>query len=229
MEKEGKRMPTTPSTVLFTNFGRVSVPDQETARQTHNATAGNPQGVAAAQSLGDLSHLVFIPTAGWSGELMFIDQWMNPEGLQQFFADPQVQAGAGALFTSYEPIVWRQAPEFASYHISTPLGQHDRFVGMLRGVTSSLEQASALMDATWHPRVLAAHRQGLVSHEVFVRLAAPGSPEALEILAMDTWINHAGMDALYDDASFIQGFDGMFTGEPKTWTLQRPSGEWIEW
>lgn len=221
--------PAAPPTVLFTNNGMARPTTAEETRQTHNATAGDPAGVAAAQSLGDLSHLVYAPVGDWTGELMFIDQWMSAEGIQRFFADSHVQEGGATLFTSYDPVVWLPADGFDAYHISAPLGQHDRIVTMVRGAVTSLEAARAAMNEAWQPRVLAAHRQGLQSHEMFVRLAAPGSPEALEILGVDTWHGLDGLGSVYDDPAFRQALYGMFASPPKTWRLRRPAGEWIEW
>ena len=218
-----------PHTILFTNFGKVGAKTLEEARVTHNATAGQPDGVAAAKALGDLSHLVFAPLSGWTGDLIFLDQWTSAEGLQQFFADPQVQAGASQLFTEYEPVVWRPESGFNSYHISEPIGRADRIVGILRGPVASMEKAQSIMNGVWSSRVNQARKLGLVSHETFVRLAAPGTPEASEIIAIDMWSHADGFNTLYEDASFMQGFDGVFTGEASTWILQRPAGSWIEW
>jgi hypothetical protein len=215
--------------VTFTNFGKAHTSDLEEARKTHNMTAGNPQGVAAAQALGDFSHLVFIPADGWNGGLVFIDQWVSAEGLQQFFADPQVQAGASALFSSYDPVVWAPSDAFTAYHLNAPTGEQGRFVTVLRGMTTSLEKAAAAMNSAWQPRVLAAHRAGLASHEVWTRLAAPDSPEAMEILGLDVWANADSLRAFYSDHAFEHAFEGVFTAEPQTWTLHRPAGEWVEW
>lgn len=135
----------TPHLVLFTNNGKLLPTSNEEARQIHNATAGNQAGVAAAQALGDLSHLVYVPTGEWTGEIMFMDQWTSAEGLQQFFADPQVQAGASALFTSFDPVVWRPADGFRAYQIASPLDAgRNRFVGVLRGRVTSLDAARNL-------------------------------------------------------------------------------------
>src|SRR5258708_26960187 len=102
--------------VLFTNRGMVRASTTEEARQTHNATAGDPAGVTTAQALGDLSHLVYAPAENWIGELMFIDQWVSAEGIQRFFADAHVQEGGAALFPSYDPFVWLPAAGFPAAH-----------------------------------------------------------------------------------------------------------------
>src|SRR5260370_16391364 len=93
--------------VLFTNNGMVRASTTEEARQTHNATAGDPAGVAAAQALGDLSHLVYAPADNWTGELMFIDQWVSAEGIQRFFAHAHVHAAAPPPSPSSHPPIWR--------------------------------------------------------------------------------------------------------------------------
>jgi hypothetical protein len=218
-----------PHMVLFTNFGKARSATVEEARPVHNATAGDPGGVAFAQSLGDLSHLVYAPTGDWTGELIFVDQWTSAQGIEQFFSDPQVQAGGAQIFSSFDPVVWSAADGFHAYHISAPLGQNDRTVAMLRGTVTSLDQARDVMNELWRQRVLAARRNGLQSHEIFVRLAAPGTPEALEILGLDTWSTPDGMRAVYDDPTFQQALYGTFASPPKAWMLRRPAGEWVEW
>ncbi len=43
---------------LLTIRGTLSPATLEEARKVHNMTAGNPDGVTAAKSLGDVSHMV---------------------------------------------------------------------------------------------------------------------------------------------------------------------------
>src|SRR6185295_16682634 len=103
-------------------------------------TAGDPNNVAAARSLGDLSHMVYLPieqSGDASGEVLFIDQWNCIEGLNQFFANEDVQKGADLIFTKREPIVWTPAEGFYTYHLPAPYGKNDRFVVMVRGTVSS--------------------------------------------------------------------------------------------
>jgi len=46
---------------LLTIRGTLAPATLEAARKVHNQTAGAPANVAAAQSLGDVSHMVYVP------------------------------------------------------------------------------------------------------------------------------------------------------------------------
>ena len=129
---------------LLTIFGKLKPATLAEARQVHNATAGNPAGVAAARSLGDLSHMVYVPTGSdgqAAGELLILDIWNSPEGLNQFFSSHDVQAGGEMIFTEREPVLWMPATGATSYHLPAPKGKNDRFVGLVRGRVHSHEQA----------------------------------------------------------------------------------------
>ena len=52
------------SIYLLSIRGTLSAPTLEESRSIHNETAGAPANVAAAQSLGDLSHMVYVPAGG---------------------------------------------------------------------------------------------------------------------------------------------------------------------
>src|SRR6516165_7257740 len=112
------------TTYLLTVRGKVKTPTIADARDVHNATAGSPDGVAAARALGDLSHNVY--TSGGNGagadELLFIDYWNSRTGRGQFFADPQVQAGAAQLFADLEGVLWAPTSGFGDFHLATPSG-----------------------------------------------------------------------------------------------------------
>ena len=82
----------------------VPIPDSvEQARTLHNETAGADASVAAARSLGDLSHNVYTPVGTGGFELLFLDTWNSMEGLGQFFANPQVIESAGQLRLDAHP------------------------------------------------------------------------------------------------------------------------------
>jgi len=74
----------------------------EAARVVHNETAGDPRGIAAARSLGDLSHQVFVPidpAANGARELLILDLWNSLPGLNQFFANQHMRRGGSMLFS----------------------------------------------------------------------------------------------------------------------------------
>src|SRR6185369_10207093 len=85
----------------------------EEARKVHNMTAGNPDGVAAAKSLGDVSHMVYVPMdhdghekGKGAGEFLILDLWTSVDGLNTFFSDQHVQEGGAMIFTQRDPVVW---------------------------------------------------------------------------------------------------------------------------
>ncbi len=217
---------------LLTIFGKLKPRTLEESRQVHNATAGNPAGVAAAKSLGDLSHMVYVPTGHdgqGSGELLILDVWNNLDGLNQFFASHDVQEGGNLIFTEREPVVWMPAQGAVTYHLAAPKGKNERFVGVVRGKVASHEQALAVHNEFVSSAVNQSRQAGSISHDVYFRLAQPGTPESLEFLAVDTWMDAARMAAVYGNPEFGAIFGKMFTGAPSATTWQEPAGEWSEW
>src|SRR5713226_3287714 len=127
---------------LLTIRGKLKPATVEASRNIHNATAGNPAGVAAARSLGDLSHMVYVPTGpngGAASELLILDVWNNLEGLNQFFSNHDVQEGGNMIFVERDPVVWMPAQGAFTYHLAAPKGKTERFVGVVRGLVHSHE------------------------------------------------------------------------------------------
>ena len=221
---------------LLTIRGTLSPATLEEARQVHNMTAGNPAGVAAAKSLGDVSHMVYIPLtheghtpATGAGEFLIMDLWTSPEGLNTFFSDHQVQEGGAMIFSERDPVVWAPAKGFTSYQIPAPFGMNERFVTTARATVKSLEEACELHNQAVARTVGKARKAGNLSHESYLRMAAPGSPEALEWLGVDVWMRPDEMMSLYEDPEFLEGFDHMFTGEASVGVWVHPKGDWTEW
>lgn len=217
---------------LLSIRGKLKPKTLEAACAIHNQTAGAPAGVAAARSLGDLSHMVYIPAdhpGPEAGEFLILDLWNNLEGLNQFFANHDVQAGGDMIFTEREPVVWQPAEEFASYHLPAPHGKNDRFVGVVRGRVRSRAEAQAVHNALAAGSVNQARAAGNLSHEAYFRLAPPGSPEALEFFAVDVWMDGKGMKTYYDNKEFAQGLMQMFAAEPMASVWAAPAGQWVEW
>jgi hypothetical protein len=199
-------------------------------------TAGNPDGVAAAKSLGDVSHMVYVPVqhnghaqAKGAGEFLIMDLWTSIDGLNTFFADKHVQEGGAMIFTERDPVVWTAAPGFTSYQIPAPFGMNDRFITTARGTVNSVDEARELHNAAVAKTIRKARQAGNLSHDSYFRLAAPGSPESREWLGVDVWMRPDDMMSLYEDPEFLEGFNHMFTGEATTAVWVHPKGDWTEW
>ncbi len=224
------------SVFLLTIRGTLAPATLEEARKVHNQTAGDPAGVAAAKSLGDISHMVYIPvqhdghekTKG-AGEFLIMDQWTSIEGLNTFFADEHVQQGGAMIFTQRDPVVWTAAQRYTSYHIPAPFGMNDRFITTARATVKSMEAACELHNKAVAKTISKARKAGNLSHESYFRLAAPGSPEAMEWLGVDVWMRPDEMMSLYEDPDFLEAFDHMFAAEADTAVWVHPKGDWIEW
>jgi hypothetical protein len=221
---------------LLTIRGRLSPATLEEACKIHNMTAGDPGGVAAAKSLGDVSHMVYVPlphnghaqTKG-AGEFLIMDLWTSPDGLNTFFSDHKVQEGGAMIFSERDPVVWAPAEGFASFHIPAPYGQNDRVVAVVRGTVNSMEEARKLHNMAMAKTIRKGRACGLLSHEAYFRLAAPGSPEALEYFGVDVWMGAEGLGKYYGDEAFLESFDHFFTAEAADSVWVHPQGDWIEW
>jgi len=221
---------------LLSIRGTLAPDTLEAARKVHNQTAGNPAGIAAAQSLGDVSHMVHIPMQHnghakneGAGEFLILDLWTSIEGLNTFFSDKQVQEGGSMIFSERDPVVWSAAPGFTSYHIPAPFGLNDRIVTTVRGTLKSVEEARTLHNASIAKTIGKARKAGNLSHEAYLRMAAPNTPEALEFFGVDVWLRADDMMAFYEDPEFLEGFNHMFTDEANTGVWVHPKGDWTEW
>ena len=212
--------------------GTLASPTLEAARKLHNSTAGHPANVAAAQSLGDVSHMVYVPMEApkkGAGEFLILDIWNSMEGLNNFFANPTVQEQAGQIFTQRDPVVWATGEGFVSYFIPAPFGMNDRFVTTARGFVKNVDEARKLHNSAVAKTLGKARKAGNLSHESYFRMAAPGSPEAMEWFGVDVWMRPDDMMGYYEDAEFLAGFDHMFTAEVDTAVWVHPKGDWAEW
>jgi hypothetical protein len=202
---------------------------REQARVTHNQTAGNPESVAAARALSDLSHMVYVPVNGHEDQLFFMDQWTDLAGLGQFFSNPQVEHSAGMLFNSREPMVWAPAEGFTTYHMPAPTGRNERYIGLVRGEVHSPDQAREAYNRLAAETLGQARTAGHLSHEMYFKATAPGEPASLELLGVDVWTDLEQMGRFYGDPAFLKRFDGLYTAPAITWVLRHPDGEWVEW
>jgi hypothetical protein len=158
-----------------------------------------------------------------------MDLWTSPDGLNTFFSDHQVQEGGSMIFSERDPVVWVPAQGFTSYHIPAPFGVNERFITTARATVKSVEEACELHNRAVAKTVSQARKAGNLSHESYLRLTAPGSPEALEWLGVDIWMRPDEMMSLYEDPEFLDAFNHMFTGEANVGVWVHPKGDWTEW
>jgi quinol monooxygenase YgiN len=212
--------------------GTLASPTVEASRLIHNGTAGVPASVAAAQSLGDLSHMVHVPVGGptsSNSEFLILDLWNSIEGLNKFFANPQVQEEGGRIFSVRDPTVWMRAEGFSSYHLPAPFGRNERFVAIARGDVGNSDKAKTVHNKTVASQINKARMAGSMAHEAFVKLTPPGSQKATEFLFLDVWMNAEGMNQHYQDPEFLKDFRHLFASQPSTSAWMHPPGDWVEW
>src|SRR5512135_3896249 len=141
-----KRMDPNLSLYLLAIRGTLASSTLDAARKIHNSTAGAPENIAAVRSLGDLSHMVYVPMekpASGAGEFLILDIWTSPDGINQFFSNPTVQEQAGQIFSQRDPVVWTAANGFTGYHFPAPFGKNDRLVTTARGMLKSMDESCA--------------------------------------------------------------------------------------
>ncbi|MBS2028458.1 MAG: hypothetical protein JST54_11180 [Deltaproteobacteria bacterium] len=219
--------------VLLTVRGTLVPKSIKEARILHNETAGSQQGMEAARALSDLSHTVFTPAEGAGkmngakpGELLFIDLWQDPAGLQQFFSNKHVQEQGGKLFSARDGSVWMPATGSFTFHVHPTQARPSKYVGIIRAVVKDPHAAVAHFAKTLPQNVRNARRRGQLSHELFVRLGALNEP--VEILGLDTWSTLEGLIEHYSDAKSMDGMDKLFASEPATSVWEQATGfnEW---
>jgi hypothetical protein len=198
-------------------------------RKMHNETAGSPQGIAAARSLGDLSHKVYAPKGGDAqpNELLFLDIWIEASGIGKFFSHPDVAAQGAQLFVNKDAVAWMPARGAYSYKLPSHRDKHDRYVGIVRGPIANAEKTLEIFARADAGGIAEARKRGILSHELFIKLGPPGEP--LELLGIDVWSDFEGMTAHYADATHMAALQGAFAGKPSASIWQQAPGVWSEW
>ena len=222
------------SGVFLTVRGKYLATSLEACRQVHNETAGSVPGIAAARSLGDLSHKVYAPlssppSSAMAGEVLFVDWWQDAKGLMDFFMNENVQMQGKKLFESRDASVWMPARGAFSYQLPAAAGKNDRFVGMIRGPIASPDAAIEIFRAADMKAQRTARARGLLSHELFIKLHPPGDTSPPELLGVDVWCDAKGMGEHYSDPAEMAALSGVFTGVPDPTTWVQAPGQWSEW
>jgi hypothetical protein len=213
---------------LLTVRGTPTTDAVEVARDLHNATAGDPNSVAGAKSLGDLSHNVFRPAEQGELRLMFIDSWNSPSGVGQFFGNPQVAEAADKLFAERQATLWAPAPGFGSYTLPVPSGRSVAGVGYLRVPLTSLDDAGPAFHAHAAAGINRARMAGQVAHQMWLPVPMPGAEPTVEVLGIDYWLDVSQMIDYYNRGDFSQ-VAPVFAAAPESDTWRSAGADWVEW
>lgn len=241
--------------ILHTTRGILNPKTLDEARTMHNAfvTQGPQPGIEIARSLGDISHNVYTNAVGTGslpaaspGELLFIDYWADPNGMEQFFSNPFAQEAGDRLFSSRDEAEWMPAPAAFTFQVPTRADAPARFIAMLRASVRAASDATAVLAKLVWKNLGASRRHGQLSHHLFVRealvvatrpasnarrsgresMAAPTEP--VEILAVDFWPTLEGLKEHYGYALATNRPDDALAG-PLTvsvWEQVRGFSEW---
>src|SRR5258708_176232 len=162
--------------VLHTTRGILNPQTLDSARQLHNAfvTQGPQPGIEIARSLGDLSHNLYSPADGAGdlsdakpGELLFVDFWAEPDGMETFFAHPSAQKAADQLYASREESEWKTTPA-AAFQFPARAGAPARFIAMVRAPIRSADDTIVALQRLVSANLGAARRPGQLPHPPFL-------------------------------------------------------------
>jgi quinol monooxygenase YgiN len=92
------------TTLVVTVEGTLALETEDENLELHNEVA--EAGREAAQALGDDAHLVYLDLAD-RRRFLAVDLWSDPEGMQTFFSDEEIQAAFASLFAEPPTVtVW---------------------------------------------------------------------------------------------------------------------------
>jgi hypothetical protein len=240
--------------VLHTTRGTLNPQTLDDARQLHNAfvTQGPQPGIEIARSLGDLSHNLYTPAEGAGelsdakpGELLFIDYWAEPDGMETFFSHPSAQEAGDQLYASREESEWKTAPA-AAFQFPARADAPARFIAMMQAPIRSVDDTIAALARLFSANLGAARRRGQLAHHLFVRhtaevTARPASnthrsngeniappTAAAEILIVDSWPTLTGLNEHHTDTTVMNGLRQAVAAPlaMSVWEQARGFAEW---
>ena len=116
-----------------------------------------------------------------------------------------------------------------TYNLQAAASKPERYVGLIRGPITSPEAAIAIIRAADQKAQRTARARGLLSHELFIKLNAPGDKAPLELLGVDLWCDAKGMGEHYSDPNEMKALEGAFSGAPTASVWQQAPRLWSEW
>ena len=238
---------------LHTTRGPMEPPTLDEARALHNAFVGEgPQpGIEIARSLGDVSHAVYTAAAGAAGvsdaaagELLFLDFWTAPEGMEAFFADPFAGEAGDRLYSARAESEWHPAPGAVSLQFPAAADAPARFVVLVRAPVHSAARrrrgpgqgrggrprARPAAAGSCPTRCSSATRRTSAPDRRRTpgTAPAPGRPDAGEVLALSTWPTLDGLLQHHRDPAVTAGLEQAVAG-PVAVSVWEQAGGFVEW
>ena len=240
---------------LHTTRGILKTETLKEAQTMHNTfVAEGPQpGIEIARSLGDLSHNLYTPAAGLGNlstasprELLFVDSWADPGGMEIFFSNPFAQEAGNNLFSSREEAEWKPARDAFTFHVPAVAGTPARFVAMMRAPVRAASEAITAFSELTRTNLRTSRRLGHLSHQFFLRQAAvvdarPASNalysdgeditlpvEPVEVLAIDFWPTLEGLTEHYSALISTNELDEVLAGS-LTLSIWESASGFVEW
>jgi hypothetical protein len=227
-----------PSPILHLTRGTAAV-ELGKAQELHDEFVGSgPQpGIEIARSLGDISHAIIVGTEDTAPrELLFVDLWVDANGMEAFFSNPFAQEAGDRLFSSREESEWHRVPSGFDYHVPAPDGLEVAYFAVFRAPVPAVADTVPGLVSVVSAQLPTARRQGQLSHSLDVRERHPSSnsrqaggqpvdhaPPEAEILALDSWATLDGIREHYRTFTEVKGVDA---GELTVWRHAIGFTEW---
>ena len=217
------------TTYLLTVRGKVAAPSVADVRELHNATAGAPQGVAAARSLGDLSHNVYSAVNDGSDTILFIDHWNSLSGLGRVLRRPAGPGGRRAAVRRARR--GRVGPDERVRQPSSraavgPVGRRRRRPAR-RGQLARCGRGRVHRLRRGDDQHRAALRARVAQHVVADR--RPGGDRGAGDPRRRPVDRRRADECVLELRLGYEHLGPVFAGEPQTSVWQSAKGEWIEW
>jgi len=214
--------------------------DLAAMRDRHNAIAMG--GEAQARAAGDFAHDVLLGTtllsqAGGTkaDEFVALDRWSDATAMQGFYANPQIAAAFGTLFSGPPSIelfearpTWVNWGDMQSGDSHTPYWFHFA-LGTQSGSEDSARQLA-------HDQVACGGKAPSLGAGNLAHVVYTGLTDRSRFLAVDIWGSSTNIEAFYTNPDFVAAFGQLFSsvGQPtyvSTNGPATPTGRtgWYQW
>jgi hypothetical protein len=220
-----KHTPDAPATPLGEHVAILegALLDPTVARGTHDTGAMAAQPIA--MGAGDLAHIVGLGAQVLNTDpnyWLVIDRWAQPDGMDAFYNNPNVQQGLAGLVSAPKVTEFHRETAWYSWGDFDAAAAAPRWYVIVRGRFKDLSTAQASADAGAKAAEPTARMLGDAAHIAFT-----GRADSAEFLAIDIWTRPDQIAAFYSDPNFQQGAQQIFVSGITTTVLH--STNWYQW